>query len=111
MKTGPFAPLCLRNELININRTGQYLRSQPFSIKFQKSKENKCAFIVRKKFGNSPIRNKFKRQIREILRNTQLFEEKKIYILIIAKNEALEYHFNELKIELEKSLEKIHIQI
>ena len=111
MKVGKFGPLFLRNELINTNRHGILLRKNAIMIKFLKSTENKCAFIVRKKFGNAPQRNKFKRQIREILRKTNLFDEKKIYCLIIAKNQALHYHFNELKNEMETMLTSIQHQI
>lgn len=113
MKTGPFVPLALRKELLFINKNGIILKSNALAIKYLPASENKLAFIVRKKLGNSVRRNLVKRRFRSIittLHKGQNDIEKNIHCLMIAKPEAFNYSFSRLENETKKIFLKIYNQ-
>lgn len=108
MKFGLFQSLKLKQEKYDLNANGLFLKSFSFNIKYQPKPTNKVIFIVKKKIGNSPARNRIKRQIRAILSNTS-FLKKTIHLMIIVKIEIQNTEFQSLKLELEKILKKISI--
>jgi len=129
MKFGHFSALCLKKEIGILNKIGSFLKSNAFAFKFTTSQKvaktilknsknllnsaiyagnsdcNKVAFIVRKKLGNAPARNKIKRKLREIL--AKIEPNQPISMLIIAKPEAFLYPFDRLENEIRFMLAKI----
>ncbi len=93
------------NDIINTGHkiSGKYL------IIFSQPKEfvkPNFGIAVGKKLGNAVRRNKFKRQMRNIVdKNRFLFPNNRNYIIMI-KKEALNATFNELETELTKILRK-----
>ena len=84
----------LFNEIIN---KGLKISNEYFTLFYINKDEEKSLFgiSVPKKVGNAVIRNKLKRQTREIIRkNKLLFKKYKNYIIIV-KKKCLEVSFQE----------------
>jgi ribonuclease P protein component len=113
VKIGKFSPLRLNKDFQEIKKYGSYSKSENFLLKSIPSKESKIAFSIRKKIANSPMRNKLKRRIREIVRN-QINPQIPIYCIVIARNEASKISFSNLELEIKslflniKKEKKIH---
>ena len=107
MQIGNFVSLALRKEIKGAHKNGKTLKTDGLALKYlyAPGDANKIAFIVRKKLGNSPARNKFKRQVREIVAHYQT--NTPIHVLIIAKPEAFGYPFDRLKNEIEQAFSKL----
>ena len=83
----------LFNEIIN---KGKKVSNDFFTIFFLDKKDNNPLFGISapKKTGNAVVRNKLKRQTRELIRKTKfLFKKNRNYIIIVKKT-CLECSFN-----------------
>lgn len=86
----------LFNEIINTGKKGS---NNVFTIFFVESNNNKTLFGISapKKCGNAVIRNKLKRQVRELVHDTKsLFKNNRNYIIIV-KKVALEMSYLDMK--------------
>lgn len=111
MKINHFESLKLKKEIIKLNINGSFYKSYSFHIKFMKNEENKIIFIVKKKLGNAPKRNKIKRQLRAMIANSKYFFEKKIHIMILIKHTFDTTKFHLIQKELNKCLKEIENSI
>ena len=87
---------------------GKFLKTEDFVIYYKENNFNKKRFgiAVSNKLGNAVIRNKLKRQTKEIIdKLNYLFKNNKDYIIMIRKG-SLYHSFNERLKELENKLEK-----
>lgn len=90
----------------NIIQNGQRLKNKYFVICYIKKsfEKNNYGIAVGKKIGNAIVRNKLKRQIRNIIdKNYNLFPNHHDYI-IICKKEILNLTYQEMETELVKLL-------
>lgn len=108
MKFGAFQSLAAKKEISFLNSRGVFLKSKSFNAKIIEEAQNKALFIIRKKIGNAPIRNKIKRQLRAILAIQNNLLPKQIHIMIIVKNEFLSSTFLQTKNEVEHMLNQVH---
>ncbi|WP_342261714.1 ribonuclease P protein component [Alphaproteobacteria bacterium endosymbiont of Tiliacea citrago] len=109
MKFGFFQSLAQKEEKKTLNCKGFFIKSKSFHCKYLKQKENKAIFIIKKKIGNSPTRNRIKRQIRAILSKKQL--NNAIHIMIILKKEFLLTNFQQLVEEFDFVFNQIEKKI
>ena len=65
---------------------------------------NRYGISVSKKIGNAVIRNKIKRQLKEILRKN-IVNKTKDYVIIV-KKEILDLNFSEIEYNLKQLIEK-----
>lgn len=97
------------NELFNsIINKGKRNANKYFVLCSEKNTNNELKFgiAVGKKVGNAVIRNKIKRQIRNIIdKNVRLFSNSNYYI-IICKKEVLCLEFKDMENELVKLINK-----
>lgn len=78
-------------------------------IQFAGATEKKAGFIVSKKISkNAVIRNKFKRRLREIYRNSKWSISTNCHMVIIAKESIINADFHELGNEVRALLQKIN---
>lgn len=73
----------------------------------KKEAQNRFGISTPTKLGNAVIRNKLRRQIKEILRKDQKHFQLSKDCIIIVKKASLSISFEELNIELTKLLKKI----
>lgn len=96
------------NRIISLK---QFIKDQNFVVYYQPNNENKNRFgiSVGTKVGNAVIRNKLKRQVRNILDiDKKLYSNGMDYIIIVRKN-CLDISFQEMQkslIDLMKKLNK-----
>ena len=66
----------------------QYKRNSDFKIYYQprRCEYTRVGILITKKHGNAVIRNKIKRQVREIISKTLNFDENYDFIVTITKN-------------------------
>lgn len=89
----------------------KFMRSKSFVV-YTKAKREAHARIgisVPKKIGNAVVRNKIKRQIREMIRNHALFEGELDVILIVKANYLRDTYKDNQK-DLEKLLKQVKIK-
>jgi len=63
-------------------------------------------YVISKKIGKSTVRNKLKRQVKEIFRNLEKKNTKSIDILFIAKKPMVNLDFYSLKDQIYNNLQK-----
>ena len=93
------------NEIIN---NGKKLKGKYVYI-FLKEKDfpkPNFGIAVGKKLGNAVVRNKFKRQFRNIVDNNKFFFKNNINYIIMVKREANNASFSELEKDLIDTLKK-----
>ena len=93
----------------NIISTGKRVNNKYFIIYYiyKDEEKNNYGFAVGKKIGNAVVRNKIKRQLRNIVdNNISLFPSNKDYI-IISKKEILSLTYQEMNNEFIKLIKEI----
>ncbi len=93
------------SEIINLSK---YIKNSDYIIYYRKRVENKSRFgiAISNKIGNAVMRNKLKRQTREIIRKLKyLFKNDYDYIIMIRKG-SLESNFHDRFNNLERLLNK-----
>lgn len=95
-------------EIINHRK---FMRSKSFVIytKIKKEEHARIGISVPKKIGNAVVRNKTKRQIREMIRNHEIFEGNLDVILIVKANYLRDTYEDNQK-DLEKLLKQVKIK-
>lgn len=89
-------------------KTGKFIKNDDFVIYYKDNELTKKRFgiAVSTKLGNAVIRNKLKRQTKEIIDNLNyLFKNNKDYIIMIRKG-SLDHTFLEKLEKLEKLLKE-----
>ena len=89
--------------------TGQKVKNHNFVIFYKKKKDSptKYGITVPKKVGKAHIRNKLKRKVRAIIRNSNKNYEKNYNCIIIIRNSCLKLNYQELSSSLQYLLDKI----
>ena len=93
----------------DIIQNGKYKKNRAYIIynKVNEKEFTRWGLAVGKKIGDAHIRNKVKRQVREIVTaNKNLFQNNKDYIIMIKKT-CLEAKYNELKDNFENLLKEL----
>ena len=93
------------SEIINAKKAN---KSKYFSIYYKKTdKNNKYGITVPKKVGKANIRNKLKRQIKNIIVTNEKDIQTGFNYVIIIKEASLELSYQELSYELLSLLKKV----
>ena len=97
-----------RNEYSNLIKNGKYIKTKEYVIYYLNNDLSRKRFglAISNKIGNAVIRNKLKRQTREIIYSlNSLFKNNKDYIIMIRKG-CLESTFQNRLEKLEKKLKE-----
>lgn len=90
-------------EIIDLHKL---IRAKSCNIYFKKyTEETRFGISVSKKIGNAVIRNRIKRRIKGILKDLNV--KSNIEFILIAKKEINDMNYQELKYDLENSINKI----
>ncbi len=94
-------------EIEKIIKTGQKKSNKYFLIFYQNNKleNNRYCISVSKKIGKAVLRNKIKRQLKDILMKNKLCFNKD-YVIII-RNNLLELNYNEIEKEIISQIKEI----
>ena len=98
-----------RNEYSNLIKNGKYIKTKEYVIYYLNNDLSRKRFglAISNKIGNAVIRNKLKRQTREIIYSlNSLFKNNKDYIIMIRKG-CLDTSFLEKKENLKNKLKEI----
>ena len=86
----------------------QSYKNKYFSIYYEKSaSDNKYGITVPKKVGKANIRNKLKRQVKNIIMTNEFNIQNNYNYVIIIKEATLELSYNEMTNELLNLLRKV----
>ncbi len=96
-----------KEEFNNLLKNGKRYYSRIFTIYYLPNDSFKIGISIPKKNGNAVYRNKYKRIIKNILNDQNLYCNKKYKLLIIVKKNVEETTFIQMEKEIRKSLEKI----
>ena len=96
-----------RSAFLYVKEKGKFIRSNSFNIQILKDNDLNdkilVGYIATKRLGNSVIRNRAKRRMRELMRKVIIeYGKKNFYYVIIAKTQILKMPFKILNLELEK---------
>lgn len=108
MPNNQFTILKKNLEIKQLFQKGKFISNSIFVLKYQENyfKQTRYAISVNKKiFRTAVLRNKIKRQIRNIVRNLPSY--KNIDILVIVKNLYLEKDFNTINNSFQSLYNKI----
>lgn len=96
-------------EFTEIINTKNIISSKFVNIYFRNKIEekNRYGISVPKKVGNAVIRNKIKRRVKSIIDKIPKSFEKENDCIIIVKKAILDSNFQEVEIELNKTLERL----
>lgn len=96
-------------EFNNIIKTGKWVKNNYFVIYYLKSNYEipKFGIAVGTKIGKAHLRNKFKRQIRNIIDNNKFLFSNKYEYIIIMKKACSEISFKDMEEELKSLIEKV----
>ena len=88
------------NDYTNIIIKNNKLKNKYYSIFYKKSSNTLFGISIPKKTGNAVIRNKIKRQIKNIIDNNKINIQKNYNYVIIIRRELLELSYIEKEREL-----------
>ena len=91
-------------KIISLN---QVVKSKYFSIYYQKSEKKLYGITVPKKIGKATIRNKIKRQIKNIITTNEIDIQNNFKYVIIIKEATLELNYQKIKNELLNLFKKV----
>ena len=96
-----------RSTFVHIRDNGKFIRSSSFNLQMLENLDlNKViamGYTATKKVGNSVVRNKSKRIMRELARKViSKYGKINFYYVIIAKSNLLKKPFKEIELELKK---------
>lgn len=88
--------------------TGESIKNKYFSVYYQKSdNDNKYGITIPKKVGKAHIRNKLKRQTKNIIMTNEINIQKKYNYVIIIKEATLSLSYNDMACELLNLFKKV----
>lgn len=88
--------------------TGKSIKNKYFSVYYQKSdNDNKYGITIPKKVGKANIRNKLKRQTKNIIMTNEINIQKKYNYVIIIKEATLSLSYNDMACELLNLFKKV----
>ena len=88
--------------------TGESIKNKYFSVYYQKSdNDNKYGITIPKKLGKANIRNKLKRQTKNIIMTNEINIQKKYNYVIIIKEATLSLSYNDMACELLNLFKKV----
>lgn len=88
--------------------TGESIKNKYFSVYYQKSdNDNKYGITIPKKVGKANIRNKLKRQTKNIIMTNEINIQKKYNYVIIIKEATLSLSYNDMACELLNLFKKV----
>lgn len=96
-------------EFNNIIKTGKWVKNNYFVIYYLESNNEipKFGIAVGTKLGKAYQRNKYKRQIRNIITNNKFLFSNKYEYIIIMKKACVELKYASMEEELKKLIEKV----
>ncbi len=99
-------------EFSKIISQNKCVRSNRYTLFYDEKKEevSRIGLSVSKKLGNSPVRNKIKRQLRMMFIENHDFVSCPLDFIVIVRKEYLEGTYQENKNELEKMIKKAIIK-
>ena len=92
------------SKIINLK---QVVRGKYFNIYYEQSNKNQYGITVPKKIGKANIRNRIKRQIKNIIITNEFAIQKNFNYVIIIKEAILELNYQNIKIELINQIKKV----
>ena len=98
-----------KKEFSNLIKNSKFIKNNEYVVYYKENNLNKKRFgiAISNKIGNAVIRNKLKRQTREIIDKLKtLFKNNRDYIIMIRKG-CLETTFDKKLKSLEKKLKEI----
>lgn len=88
--------------------SGESIKNKYFSVYYQKSdNDNKYGITIPKKVGKANIRNKLKRQTKNIIMTNEINIQKKYNYVIIIKEATLSLSYNDMACELLNLFKKV----
>ena len=94
----------------NIISTGNNHKNRYFSIYYKESKTTLFGITVPKKVGHAVIRNKLKRQVKNIISNNEKYIQSNYNYVIIIKEPALKLDYEGLINNLIDLMKKVGIK-
>lgn len=91
-------------EIINMNKR---VKNKYYTIFYKKSDNTLFGISIPKKTGNAVVRNKIKRQVKNIIDNNKMYIQKGFNYVIIIRREILELSYGEKEYSLVTLLKKI----
>lgn len=96
-----------KKEFNEVLSSGKKIRSNLLLISYVKSKDFKIGISIPKKFGNAVIRNKNKRQLKEIISKINIYLYN-YHIVVIVRKSWIDLSFDEKFNEFKKQILKIN---
>lgn len=87
--------------------TGKRIRNEYYSIYYKESKNNLYGISIPTKTGKAVVRNKIKRQIKNIIDNNKKYIQNTYDYVIIVKKSILELQFKQREEKLINLMKKI----
>ena len=94
-------------EYTNIIQKGKNIKNKYFKIFYLPNNTTLYGITIPKKVGNAVIRNKLKRQIKNIIMENELYIQKNYNYVIIIKEPAKNLQYQILEEELLKLMKKV----
>ena len=91
----------------NIISTGKYFKNKYFSIYYKESNSTLYGITVPKKVGIAVIRNKLKRQIKNIISTNEKYIQSNHNYVIIIKEASLKLNYEDLTNNLLDLMKKV----
>ena len=96
-------------DFTKIIKNNQSVKNKYFSIYYQKSDKTLYGITIPKKLGKAHIRNKLKRQLKNIIINNEKDIQTNINYVIIIKELSVNLNYEELQNEFINLIKKVRI--